>query len=319
MKIGVLILNFDGVRWLAPLYASLAAQVGVDIKVFLVDNGSSDRSVVITQESFPGVTIIQMSKNLGYSMAYNAATPVAFANGCDWVIWANNDIKLDSHCINEMKRVSTMDERIGIIGPTYHEWSSDEPNYYMRGVHPSAIQYMMQRDCPPIDVDWVEGSFLMLRRECFESIGPLDPIYLFYWEEVDYCRRARFQDWRVVLAPAAIAKHYAGGTSNNSSKRDSFERLKAHNEYLFCLTDPTKNWSRNCLHAFHLFLVNMKRSIRRSAQVQLEIVVAASVIKRLGEIKNKWKRDFNRVKPSPFLEKEARIRCVILPPADQTK
>jgi GT2 family glycosyltransferase len=112
-----MILNYNGVRWLPPLYEALRQQRVGALHVYLVDNGSDDDSVALTRTNYPEVTVLRMPGNLGYSMAYNAAMPHAFAEGCDWVIWANNDIRLEANCLAELVRAASKIEAVGILGP----------------------------------------------------------------------------------------------------------------------------------------------------------------------------------------------------------
>ncbi len=298
--IGFMILNYNGARWLPPLYAAIRQQAIDTLHVYLIDNASDDESVTLTQVNYPEVTVLRMPKNLGYCMAYNAAMPHAFADGCDWVIWANNDILLEPDCIAELIRAASAAEVVGILGPAFLAWDNDEPNYYMQGAHPQAIDAMRVRQRAPIEVDWVEGSLLMVRRSCVEDVGPLDPYFFFYWEETDFCRRARYRGWKVALVPSAIARHYAGG-STKVHRNDRFQRLKTRNHYIFTLTNPFRDWHRNCVDALHLFLVRLKAGLLLGElPVWGEFQVFAGILLEWRPIRRKWLRDRTGGKPPSF-------------------
>lgn len=176
-SIGLMILNCNGKQFLAPLYESIRRNGYPDIRIYLVDNFSDDGSVESTLRDHPDVIVIRMPQNLGFVIAYNLAMSHAFADGCEWVIWANNDILLEPGCLAELAQASQSDQSIGIIGPAFLSWDSDEPNYYMKGKCPDLIPAMHARSSIPVDVDWVEGSFLMVRRSVVETVGPLDPCF----------------------------------------------------------------------------------------------------------------------------------------------
>jgi hypothetical protein len=292
-KIGILVLNQNGRGWLPTVYDSIFAQGFRQAAVYLVDNNSEDDSVALTREKYPQVTVIRMPRNLGYCMAYNLAMPYAFADGCDWVIWANNDIKLEPGCLAELAQVAMKDPRIGILGPAFLAWEKDEPNYYMLGNHPYAIPAVEARSQEPIDVEWVEGSFLMVSRRCVQSVGSLDPYLFLYWEETDFCRRARYKSWRVVLAPAALARHYAGGWSEGSQEnRVTANRLQSRNYYIYKLANPFSGFARNFLDTIHLLLVCLKQClIKKPAVAFFHLQVFASVLLNLLTLHRKWMRD----------------------------
>lgn len=300
--IGVMVLNQNGERWLPPLFESLRRQGYPRLKVFLVDNASTDRSVGLTIDHYPEVAVLRLSRNAGYCMAYNLTMPIAFSEGCEWVIWANNDVLLESGCLLEMGRIASKHRDTGIIGPAFISWDSDDPNYYMLGKHPSAIEAMRNGEENPLDVDWVEGSFLMVSRICVEKIGWLDPYLFFYWEETDFCRRARREKWRVVLAPKALARHYAGGwSSGNTGNSNTANLLKSRNQYIYVLANPNRVFAGNLIACLHLFLVLLRASIKISRNACIyEIRVLMRVLAEIGPIWNKWRRDRRGVSPEPI-------------------
>ncbi len=302
--IGVLILNRNGRRWLSTVYDSIRLNAYPNARVYLVDNDSDDGSVEFTLENYPEVTILGLPQNLGYCMAYNLAMPHAFEDGCDWVVWANSDIKLESGCLEQLTLAAQGDPRIGVIGPAFLEWDGEGPNYYMVGNHPAACSAMVARSQEPIDVEWVEGSFLMVSRECVQSVGPLDPCLFLYWEETDFCRRARHKGWRVVLLPAALARHYGGGSSEaDQQNRLVADRHQSRNYYIYKLANPFQGFGKNLLDAFHLFAVMQKRSIVRQPSLALNhLRVFAGVLRNVSSIRAKWMRDRSGGQPPQLKE-----------------
>ena len=85
LKIGILVLNRNGVKWIPSILDSLMNDCYQNKQIFLVDNASNDGSVEMTREKYPNVTVIRMPTNLGYCMAYNLAMPYAFEDGFDRV------------------------------------------------------------------------------------------------------------------------------------------------------------------------------------------------------------------------------------------
>ncbi len=298
-KIGVMILNRDGRAWLEPLYQSLREQRYRNVKVYLIDNASSDDSVGVTLRCYPEVSVLRLSENAGYCMAYNLTMPYAFEDGCEWVVWSNNDILLEPDCLLELARTASQSDKIGVIGPAFYAWEGAEPNYYMKGKHPAAIPAMLGGSRKAIDVDWVEGSFLMVRAECLRDVGWLDPYLFFYWEETDFCRRALTKGWRVVLAARAIARHYAGGWSLGSgTNADTANGLKARNQYVFTLADPAHSFSANVFRCIHLFAVLLKAArVRSLGGVLHEIDSFVRVMADIREVKKKWRRDKRGINP----------------------
>jgi N-acetylglucosaminyl-diphospho-decaprenol L-rhamnosyltransferase len=74
--------------------------------------------------------------------------------------------------------------------------------------------YVLDRpDDEVLEVDWVMGAAILMRREAWDQVGPLDERFFMYSEELDWCRRAEAQGWRVVYLPTAQVVHYGAQSS----------------------------------------------------------------------------------------------------------
>jgi GT2 family glycosyltransferase len=310
--IGLMILNWNGKQWLPPLYESIRRNEYPHFHIYLVDNASNDGSVEITLNDHPDVTVIRMPQNVGFAMAYNLAMPHAFADGCDWVIWANNDILLESGCLSELVKAVHSDSNILVAGPSFLSWSTDEPNYYMKGHCPHLIPAMKIGPSSPADVDWVEGSFLMVHRSSIEKVGPLSPHFFMFWEEAEFCRRIRYWGKRVVLVPGARVRHY-GGASSEGHRNTGRDWFLARNYYIYTLTDPFKSFFRNLLATTHLLAVNLKaRAKSMPGAILLELRAYATVLIQAYVWHEKW-RDVRRgTHPDLLDEKYRKLRPDVL-------
>jgi GT2 family glycosyltransferase len=158
---------------------------------------------------------------------------------------------------------------------------------------------MRSRSPEPLDVEWVEGSFLMVSRRCVETVGPLDPYLFFYWEETDFCRRARYQGWRVVLVPRALARHYAGGWSDGN-RQNTITRnwLQTRNYYVYHLANPSQGFMRNIVDTVRLLCVKTKTHLREEpVSTYFELRVFFNLVKQVRTVHKKWRRDRNRRHP----------------------
>ena len=78
------------------------------------------------------------------------------------------------------------------------------------------------------DVDYVTGCALMARREVIDQIGMLDPSYRAYYEDADFCMRARRAGWRIRYAPKGIVWHkISASTGGQVSGRKVRQKLKS--------------------------------------------------------------------------------------------
>ena len=71
----------------------------------------------------------------------------------------------------------------------------------------------------PLEVDWVSGACMLIRRQAFEEVSGFDPGYFMYFEEMDFCLRLARAGWRVVYDPVAEVTHMIGGSTRSAPYR----------------------------------------------------------------------------------------------------
>jgi GT2 family glycosyltransferase len=79
----------------------------------------------------------------------------------------------------------------------------------------------------PMDVDWVSGACMVVRREAVNKVGLLDERFFMYWEDADWCRRMWEKGWRVVYFPGSSIVHFVGGSSERLRVRSIYEFHKS--------------------------------------------------------------------------------------------
>jgi GT2 family glycosyltransferase len=67
-----------------------------------------------------------------------------------------------------------------------------------------------------VDVDWVSGACMMVRRAAFDQVGGMDAGFFLYWEDADFCRRLQYAGWRTTYWPAISVQHAGSGSSRHA-------------------------------------------------------------------------------------------------------
>ena len=78
-----------------------------------------------------------------------------------------------------------------------------------------------------MDVDWVSGACMVVRRKAIEDVGLMDTRFFLYWEDADWCRRMWQKDWRVVYHPVPTIVHTVGTSSSTKPTRSLIEFHKS--------------------------------------------------------------------------------------------
>ena len=218
---------------LDSLYAGVANTGSPTIEVIVVDSGSTDGAPDRVRERFPQARLIALDENLCFTRANNLG--LAQAQGRHLFL-LNPDTLIIDDALACMVSFLDANTDVGMCGP--HTLNSDGttqstrrrfPNFWIGLFESTWLQpyapnrllesyYYVNRNGvhETLDVDWVQGSALMTRREVYQQIGGLDEGFIMFSEELDWCRRARDAGWRVVYVGDAEIIHHGGKSTEQA-------------------------------------------------------------------------------------------------------
>jgi GT2 family glycosyltransferase/glycosyltransferase involved in cell wall biosynthesis len=199
----------------------------VPITTLIVDNGSNDGSVDRLRTSLPAATVIPTGRNLGFSGGCNAGIRAALEEGARFVLLVNSDAVLAPNAAERLLAAAAANPRAGIISPVL--LSREEPDRIASaGIRFSAKTGRMRNIAAgqPLSllpsgvahaVDAVSGCVMLVRREVFERAGLLDEAFFFYFEDIEFCLRARRAGFETLCVPDALAYHEGGRSIGRTS------------------------------------------------------------------------------------------------------
>ena len=257
--VSVIVLNYNGKDILEDCIIAILNSNYPRIEVIVVDNGSADGSHMIVKKYEPRVKLIRSLRNIGYSAGNNLGIQIAKGK---YIFLVNNDAIIHPDCIYELVKVASSDTRIGVLGCKVYYKGTRIIQHAGGKLNLSATYLphigVFEEDRGQYDeisdVDYVSGVAMMIRREVMDKIGLLDEFYFAYWEDVDYCFRARKAGFRVVYVPNAIIEHHEGFSWKKKPLLQRF--LFQRNRLLFIL----KNFQNK--EVAHIFLKEPYRIIQ---------------------------------------------------------
>lgn len=209
---------------------------GFDIELIVVDNDSSDGSAEAIREEFPEVTLVAQNENKGFAGGVNPGVRAATR---PLVLLLNSDAQTSRASIAESAQFMAEHPDVGILGPRILNLDgSPQPSAWrdpsllwmtLSAVGLSKLKvfnfehYQEKVFAEPADVESVCGCAMLIRRDLLLELGGLDEDYFLYFEETDFCVRARQNGRRVVHAPVGEFRHEDGGTSKSVKLRTFLE------------------------------------------------------------------------------------------------
>ncbi len=241
MRASVVVVVWNGERYLRECLDSLAAELGPDDEMIVVDNASADGSARLVRTGWPGARLIQNERNLGYAGGCNIGLRAGRGRV---LILANQDMAVHKGWLEAL--VETLDdEQIGIAGSKLLFPDGRIQHVGGNVEYPLALPALPGRGEPdhgqwdaPRDVDYVMGASLALRRDVLERLGGLDEGFSpAFYEDTDLCYRARAAGWRVRYQPHSVATHHE--TSSVVREGAAYHRWMGRGRLRFVL----KHWT----------------------------------------------------------------------------
>jgi GT2 family glycosyltransferase len=230
-RVTVIVVSWNVKSLLRECLASVAREaptVRGGVEVIVVDNASRDGSAEMARVEFPEARVIANRDNVGFGRANNQA--LAFASGM-YLLLLNPDAALLPGSLSRLSAV--LDSRPGTRAAGARLLNSDGslqrwtggafPSLWNVACHylflsrllPAALRppslYLEREADGEIDVDWVCGACLLLRRD---AVGDFifDPGFFLYGEDMELCQRIRATGGNVVYTPRASVVHHQGAS-----------------------------------------------------------------------------------------------------------
>lgn len=217
------------------------------IRAFVVDNASGDlpsiAQAVQLNHWTSWVTLIPAPKNGGFSYGNNLGIERAYADGPPhYVYLLNPDAQVRPGAIHHLVRFLETHPGVGIVGGSFensngNDWPiafrfptllSELDNGIQFGLVTRLLRRWvvarsMARTHQP--VDWISGASMMIRPEVFAAIGTFDENYFLYFEETDFCRRARQAGFSTWYVPESRVMHIAEQSTKLKDPTNVSKRL----------------------------------------------------------------------------------------------
>lgn len=216
-QVAVIVLNWNGLADTLECLESLSHLDYPRYRIVVVDNGSTDGSVEAIRELFPDVAIIENGENLGFTGGNNVGLRYALAQETDYALLLNNDTEVAPDFLSRLVQAAEADPRIGIAGPTIYYYARPDLIWSAGGmINRSRGQTRMiglneqdtgQYSLAPHEVDFVTGCALLVKRAVMEQVGLLDERFFAYYEEAEWCVRARKGGFKIIHVPTAKVWH----------------------------------------------------------------------------------------------------------------
>lgn len=239
-RVACVVVTYDALPWIERCLESISGTPAV-----VVDNGSSDGTVELVRERFPGVRVVE-AENRGLCAGWNRGLE---ATDAELVLLLNADAWLVEDALAQLVAAADRHPRAAVVGPRLLDpdgtlqrsvrgfptlWRLATEYLYLRKLAPRSralnafygAGFDHESERP---VEWVMGACMLVRRAAVAEVGPFDEEFFLFSEEVEWMRRAADRGWSVVFTPAARCVHVGGAAHGGRLFR---ENVRGHLRYL---------------------------------------------------------------------------------------
>ena len=232
IDLSVLIVTFNSRPFVGQCIDAVESTVREHtFEIIVVDNDSSDGTAELVRRRSPGIAVIEMGRNAGFSAANNCAFQ---ASSGKYVVLLNGDAVALPGSLDTLVRFLDEHPAAGVAAPRLENPDGSDQGTARAFPTPAAAlfgrrspltrafprnrysrRYLSGRDREggrPFEVDWVSGACLVIRRAVSNDIGGLDERFFMYWEDADLCRRVKESGRAVWCVPGARVVHAEGSS-----------------------------------------------------------------------------------------------------------
>jgi hypothetical protein len=239
-KVAVILVNFRRGAETVECIRSLGRSSYEDFDVIVVDNGSADGSLQMLRREYPDTHLIESQRNLGFAEGNNLGIRHALQHSFEYILLLNNDTTVEETMLESLVKTVQENPQAAIVGAKIYYFDRPRALWFAGGRFNICTAKPTHIGLNEIDVgqydhfgpcDYVTGCCLFARREVYERIGLLDPSYFAYFEDADFCIRARRVGFGVYYQPCSIVYHKVSSTSALDSSTYIYFTLR--NKILF--------------------------------------------------------------------------------------
>ena len=196
--------------------------------IILVDNCSTDNSVVIFREKLKDVNIYLTQENLGYTGGINFGLRIAEKFSSDYILLLNNDTIVEKNFLKNLVNAMENDKSAAAAcGTILCEHKRDEIWYSsgklikwrglaihkLKGSNFSKLKFKT-----PVYTTFITGCMIILRDEFLKKIGYEDERFYMYLDDIEFSARIQQLGYKLVYVPDSIIYHKVLNESESSFK-----------------------------------------------------------------------------------------------------
>lgn len=232
IAVTIVIPNWNGQSLLEKHLPQVLATVE-EAEVIVVDDASTDKSIMFLTNEYPTIRVIEKNKHEGYASTVNVGVRQSRGN---IVVLLNSDVEPEKGFLSLLLSHFS-DPNVFAVGCM--DKSIENGKTILRGRGVARWEngfYVHERgEVDKTDTAWVSGGSGAFRKSIWEKFGGMDELFNpFYWEDIDISYRAKKVGYHIVFEPKSIVTHYhEKGKIQNAYSSTQIKQIAYRNQFIF--------------------------------------------------------------------------------------
>ena len=211
-KVSCIIITYNGMKWIENCLLSLEKSIH-PVDVIVIDNGSSDGTIELIENSFPKITFLRSPENLGFGAANNLGFEMAASKNSEFIFLLNQDTVIYPDTIDILIKVFDSHSKIGIVSPLHL-------NDYGDKLDKKFEEYISAKTCKDFisdmtlghpkeyyEIGFVNAAAWMLKTKVIKEIGLFSKEFFHYGEDSNFLQRLKYYDFLLAITPFSKIHH----------------------------------------------------------------------------------------------------------------
>lgn len=243
-EIAVVLLNWNGVSLLKKFLPTLI-KYSSQGDIFIIDNASTDNSIIFLKKNYPDLNLILNKKNNGYASGYNEAlTKINYK----YYVLINSDVEVSKNWLSNLVSPLKKDPKASACQPKILDYNKRDLFEYA-GASGGFIDFLgypycrgrlfniIEKDSGQYDniseIFWASGACIAIRSDHFWKVQGFDNDFFAHQEEIDLCWRLKNLGFKILVQPKSVVYHVGGGTLSNESPYKTYLNFRNNLIMLF--------------------------------------------------------------------------------------
>ncbi|TAD86974.1 MAG: glycosyltransferase family 2 protein [Bacteroidetes bacterium] len=247
--VGIGILNWNGQAYLEQFLPFLYQITYPHVRIYVIDNASTDGSVAYLKHHHPGVTVIHTGGNFGVPGGYNRG----FSQMKEpYLLMLNSDVEVAPNFLEPLVELLQSNSKIAMVQSTLLAHGNRQQFEY-GGAAGGLLDVLGYAFCrgrmfghveqnnnqyPTQSVFWAGGACALIRKSAYDAVGGMYEWFFMHFEEIDLCWRFQTAGFSVWCSSQSLAWHVGGGTLSYQSPKKTYYNFK-NNLVMVVRNSPT--------------------------------------------------------------------------------